>query len=145
MKQRHQNGNVLFIILIACALFAALAYAVTKSSREPSSLATKEQATLNAAAVMQYFTRLNTTVSRLRLTSECSDTQISFENNIVSGYTNPSAPADKKCNVFDPAGGGLAWQNTLEPGSAFVPYFTGHETIPGIGTQPPAWLSPKGS
>lgn len=145
MKQRHQSGNVLFIILIACALFAALAYAVTKSSREPNTMATKEQAAINAAAVMQYFTRLKTTVDRLRLASECADNQISFENSIVSGYTNNNAPPSKKCHVFDPAGGGLTWQNTLEPGSAYVPYFTGHEVVPGMGTQPPAWLSPKGS
>ena len=145
MKKRHQSGNVLFIILIACALFGALAYAITKSGREPSSIAKKEQASINAAAVLQYFTKLNTTVNRLRLTSECTDIQISFENSVVSGYTNPNAPANKKCHVFDPAGGGLTWQNTLEQGAAYVPYFTGDESVSGIGTEPPMWNSPKGA
>jgi hypothetical protein len=39
----------------------------------------------------------------------CTDEQISFENNIVSGYTNTNAPADYSCHIFHPDGGGLTW------------------------------------
>lgn len=108
----RNSGNALFLILIAVALFAALSYAVTQSGRGGGNTAA-EQAQLQAARVMNFAARVQQAVTRLRLINGCSETQLSFENsNAQTGsYANPGAPTDKSCNVFDPAGGGVAFED----------------------------------
>jgi len=106
MKQ--QRGNILFLILLAVVLFAALAYAVTQSMRGGGQDATKEQGQSYAAELIQYGAMLQNTINRLMLVNDCKDTQLSFENTLVTSYVNSSAPA--KCKIFDPAGGGMSFK-----------------------------------
>lgn len=47
----------------------------------------------------------------MRLAAGCSDTQVSFENASVGGYTNAGAPTDNSCHVFHASGGGVSWQD----------------------------------
>jgi hypothetical protein len=49
--KNKQNGNVLFIILIAIALFAALAFTITQSDRTSNSAMDKEQAIVYATDI----------------------------------------------------------------------------------------------
>lgn len=108
-RETDQNGNILFLILLAVVLFAALAYAVTSSMRGGGKNASSETVQANAAAIMQYASLMNNTITRLRLSNDCKDEQISFYNPIASGYAEAHSPASKKCHVFDPSGGGLTW------------------------------------
>ena len=102
------KGNVLFLILIAVALFAALSYAVTQSSKTGGSNIGKDKAKIIASEIIQYATSVEQAVSRITLMNGCTDTQISFENPIVSGFINPNAPADKRCHILHLDGGGVA-------------------------------------
>lgn len=63
-KFKHQKGNVLFLILIAVALFAALSYAVTQSSRSGSD-ASRETNVINTSTLTQYPNQVRTAVLRL--------------------------------------------------------------------------------
>lgn len=103
-----ERGNVLFIILIAVALFGALSFAITQSGRVGGG-ALNEQNRLNASEIIAYGSDLQQAVSRLELSKNCTVTMISFENSVVAGYTNPSAPADDSCNIFDPVGGKMGY------------------------------------
>jgi hypothetical protein len=110
----HQSGNILFLILIAVALFAALSYAITGSSRSGGDSISKDKAKISAAEIVQYGTQLEQAVNRLKLINTCSDTQLSFERAPFDGsdtaYLNTNAPPNFKCHVFHPAGGGVAYK-----------------------------------
>ena len=64
-----QSGNVLFLILIAVALFAALSYAVTQSTRGGGN-ANAEQLALKAAELINQSNHIRTTALRLYALSE---------------------------------------------------------------------------
>ena len=116
MKQNQ--GNVLFLILIAVVLFAALSYAVTQSSRG-SGNADEETLKLVASEMLQDAALMTQAVQRLMLIKGCSDTQISvqydwdsdgtLENNGDDNY-NSSAPSDRSCHIFFPEGAGTPWK-----------------------------------
>lgn len=109
-----QAGNVLFLILIAVALFAALSYAVTSSTGSGRGNTDGEKAILSASGLMSYTSSLRSAIERLKTINNCSPSQLSFEHppfnetNIYTQYPNASAPANKSCHVFHPNGGGVA-------------------------------------
>lgn len=63
---RSENGNALFLILIAVALFAALSYAITSSGRGGGDI-TKEQAQIKAAQISGAIAYLESNINRLYL------------------------------------------------------------------------------
>lgn len=109
-----ESGNVIVWILVAVALMAGLSYAFMGSSRTSGSFLTDTQAEAYASEIIAYGNEVKGAVKRLMLRG-CSDTEISFENNVVSGYTNPNSPTDNSCHVFDLNGGGLQLINGPAP------------------------------
>lgn len=108
-----QRGNILFLILLAVVLFAALSYAVTSSTRGGGNDVSTEKAQANAARYLQFTTLIENTVTRMLL-SGVKESEISF-----GGTSNYKSPNDGQwcwnsnpncltasCKVFDPAGGG---------------------------------------
>ncbi len=111
----YQRGNVLFLILIAVALFAALAYAVTSSNRTSGGTISKDKAKAYAAQILQHAALIRATVSRLKIGNGCTDTTLNFTTSGYqtqsNGVLNPdygNAPGTKICHLFDPAGGNLS-------------------------------------
>ena len=109
-----ERGSAILWILIAVGLFAALNYAFTNSTRTSTSLLTDTQAESYANQIIAYGNEVKSAIKRMQLRG-CSDTEISFENAVVSGYSNPNSPSNKSCHVFDIAGGGLSWKNPPVP------------------------------
>lgn len=103
-----QSGNVLVIVLIAIALLAALTMTVMRSDVTDADSVAPEQAKIIASQVAAQARTLEQAVSTL-ITKGCSEQDISFENDVVTGYTNATAPADYTCHVFKRAGAGLSW------------------------------------
>lgn len=60
-----QQGNVLFLILIAVALFAALSYVVTNSNRSTAGSVEKDENRLYVARIHQYIVGLRTATQRM--------------------------------------------------------------------------------
>lgn len=108
-KQNVQSGNVLFLILIAVALFAALSYAVTNSTRSGGGNASSEKDSLSAAAITQYGSAVSVAIQRMMLSNNCSETDISFETDLSDYDFVHSPPARDQCKLFHPAGGGIAY------------------------------------
>lgn len=106
---RRQDGNALFLILIAVALFAALSYAITSSGRGGGNI-DRETNKIAAAQILDSANALQRAVQKLQILNGCSDTQLSFENDTVAGYTNTGDPrGDETCHIFKSDGAGLAW------------------------------------
>lgn len=108
------RGNALFLILIAVALFAALSYAITQSARGGGDIS-KQQTTIQAAQLMQYFADMDAAVKQMMLTGGVQDYQLNFyyqsNNNFVFGSLDNTNCTTSNCRVFDPAGGGVGGQH----------------------------------
>jgi hypothetical protein len=139
------RGNALFLILIAVALFAALAYAVTQSGRSGNGATAKEKASLVAARMVSTANMMSQAINRLMLTGGCADTYL----DIGYGNSTSGTPTDGSCNLFAANGGGLAsgdFYGFLSapdygvPGGApkssyiYAPMFVGGQPASGAGT-----------
>lgn len=115
-----QNGNALFLILIAVALFAALSYAITQSGRGYGNIESEQQM-LDAAVMQQCQASVDYGMSRLKLLNNCPDDQISYE---LDDGTNESSdnPGDTSCFLFHEDGAditpcGIYTESLIETGT----------------------------
>ncbi len=110
-KERNgESGNVLFLILIAVALFAALSYAVTQSSRSGGGDAGRETNLINSAQLTQYPAGIRTAIVRM-IVGGVDATTLSFNppsdfDNLTNGGSDPNVEAS---GVFFPDGGGATY------------------------------------
>jgi hypothetical protein len=137
MISKRESGNVLFLILIAVALFAALSYIVTTSSRSGAGTISPEKAKLQAAEVLNHFQTFNQGVQRLLTTAGCSPEQINAYtpayvriNGIELNLANPNSPPDGHCNIF---GGKYGLPEYIANADMFVDESTQKPTTPKSG------------
>jgi hypothetical protein len=107
--QASQSGNVLFLILLAVGLFAALSYVVSDGSRGGSGTISSEKARLAANEILSYHASMKATVETLQQRG-CSENDFGFSHPIItrtSGeviyYDSPTMK--NSCKLFDPSGG----------------------------------------
>ena len=107
ISETHKNeGNALFLILIAVALFGALSYAIVKSSQGSGSIEA-EQEILRQAEVQNYQAALQAGRQRLSIIGSCS----------AIDYTPPqdqTDTGDKSCFMFHPDGAGVGYRDLLD-------------------------------
>ena len=121
-----QSGNVLFLILIAVALFAALAYAVTKSQGSGKNV-TEESADAAAADILSWFSQLDAGVMRMRVINNIDVEKLDFNDpgNMLADevtsypYDNGNC-TDPSCEIFSAQGGGVAPRKFLSAISKLV-------------------------
>ncbi|MCC6597794.1 MAG: hypothetical protein IT559_03300 [Alphaproteobacteria bacterium] len=106
-----QSGNVLFYILIAVVLLAALSFAVSHSGRGNIQQVSAERARLQAAELLEYANDMAAGVGQLRLRG-VAVTALCFDHARWGGadYTH-GACGDVRNRIFDPEGAGLFWKN----------------------------------
>lgn len=137
-----ESGNVLFLILIAVVLFAALTFAVTMSSRSGDN-AGDDKVQLAASQITQSGVDLEAAFMRLRISRNIDPSNISFETDRLTAYANPGCPAgQKECRVFSPEGGQISynipnpeWLNRALVGQPYYGdwLYTGTACVPGMG------------
>lgn len=131
-KREAEKGNVLFLILIAVALFAALSYVVTQSTRSGSGSTEREKNILSSAQMTQYPTALRTSLIRMVLSGTPLEL-IKFND-----PANFGSVASTNHLVFHPQGGGAGFQDgdgTLSASGAtgLTWFFNANFQVPGIG------------
>ncbi len=132
-KNPQEQGNAFFYILIAIALLAALTYSVSQSSRNNLSIIDEQQSKIAAQNIIEQGQTVSNAVQKLILRG-FNETQISFENNIESGY-DLAACTSSACKVFDINGGGLNWLYPPENANEGENWlYTGTYPIWGNGT-----------
>lgn len=128
---QKEDGNVLFLILIAVALFAALSYAVTSSTRSGGN-ASSETNLISSAQVTQYPASVSTAIVRM-IISGTSVSEVRFNR--------PAEFSDldnDPIGVFHPDGGGA--QYVTAPADVMVDgnpgdwTFNGELEVPDIGS-----------
>ncbi len=135
MKRINESGNVLFLILIAVALFAALSYAVTSSSRSGGGDAASESNLINSAQITQYPASVRTAIVRMII----NGTDVTgLEFNVPSAFGTLSSTA---VGVFHPSGGGATFVSAppdvlANPSSQQPWLFNSRYQIENIGTTP---------
>ena len=108
IKPQAERGNVLFLILIAVALFAALSYAVTQSSRSGGGDANNETNLINSAQVTQYPSSVRTAIIRMMVSNSIDPGELEF--NAPSDFDDcTGAPTSYSACVFHPGGGGATF------------------------------------
>ncbi len=98
-----QNGNALFLILIAVALFAALSYAVTQSGRGGGSI-DREQIAIDAASAIQFASSVEQQITKNSLLRTYD--QLLFDDGAfnASGTTYPpdgTTPTGSSIGIFN--------------------------------------------
>lgn len=115
--RRHrdgQSGNVIFIILIAIVLLAALTFSVTKSQRSGMGSMTPEKAALAANEILSYSSTVENAVQQMMMAGTL-DNELCFDSPkwppkalLDNDHAGCAVPRNK---VFDPAGGGVTFQD----------------------------------
>ncbi len=131
METNNEEGNVLFLILIAVALFAALSYAVTQSSSAGTSGSDNETGTINASQLNLFPTTIRSQILRMR-TNNVQIIELEF--NPPSEFTNLSTT---EVGVFHPQLG-TPYSTAAPPLMANEQqgqwYFNMHFEIENVGT-----------
>lgn len=142
-NKKSEQGNVFVIILIAVALFGALIFTFTRSGSQGTSTVNKQEAKIIAQEILNYARLVEGAVDRVRRNG-CSENEISFENAVVSGYSNPNAPGDNSCNIFEPEGGKVSWQrlDTMTGSSSNWSYYIIQNREFGNNTKDLAMIGP---
>ncbi len=135
-KQNGESGNVLFLILIAVALFAALSYAVTQSSRSGGGDAGKETNLVNSAQLTQYPSGIRTAIVRM-IIGGADIASLEFNAPSAFGSLTATTPVGV-LGVFHPNGGGATYtQSPNDVMAGATPgtwIFNGENQIFNIGT-----------
>lgn len=107
-----EDGNVLFLILIAVALFAALSYAVTQSSRSSGSGAQDSTSLIQSSQITQYPSSVKTSVLRMQVSNGIRAEELAFNppSDFSSLSSNPTYA------VFHPDGGGATYKHKVTVG-----------------------------
>jgi len=133
MSYRSQSGNVLFLILIVVALFAALSYVVIGHTGRTSQGAGDEAVGLQASEILNYATSISAATQRVITLGQADRTTVSFQNLLDTDYDNSNC-TQNICQVFNSQGGLavlLPPPDGANDGSAWI--YTFDNQVPAIG------------
>ncbi len=114
MKNKsHERGSIVFYILLGCALFAALTYAVNQTIRVNNGvgggIGDAEKLSLTATEIKQYMESLKMQVAQMTTGNGISESSLDFRNDVYklengnnnTGNVNSNC-TDSSCQIFTP-------------------------------------------
>ena len=100
----NERGNVLFLVLIAVALFAALSFAVTQSTQSGGGDVSGETNSVNSSQIIHFTTDVNVSIARMLINRQDVD-KLEFNKPVDFAKCTPGFG---RC-VFHPQGGGIVY------------------------------------
>lgn len=135
-NNNSQSGNVFIIILIGIVLFGALMFMFSRSAQQGTGNVSKQQAKLAASEILSHARLVEAAVNRLRLNG-CSESEISFENALNTGYEHTPVTRDE-CKIFDEDGGRLSASYVYDDSDPYYEtIYIGEGQIEGVGNTCP--------
>ncbi len=126
-----ERGNVLFLILLAVALFAALSFAIVGSNRYTDNDSGDSSDQILAAQIVQYPSMIRTAIIRMQFSG------VAIEDMEFNNPANYGSLTNDEYGVFHPEGGGatyvLSAANVMERGAQGRWYFNAEFEIENIG------------
>lgn len=139
-KKDSERGNVLFYILIAVTLLAALSFAVTQGNRGGTAQLSAERARLLSTELIEFSDAMSSAVAQLRLRG-IKSSELCFDHPNWGGSNyNHAGCTDDLHKIFYPSGGGINWSKAQEAAmdSASTPddlwHIYGDNEIKDVGT-----------
>ena len=102
-----QRGNILFIILLAVVLFAALTFAINSSMRGGGKDASKESLGTEVNKIENFGLQVRTALQRMTNIGGYQFWQLDFSKANFSTATSNATCTTSACKLHDPAGGGI--------------------------------------
>lgn len=106
--RKSEAGNAMFYILIAVALLAALAFAISQSGRGSVNTLSNERQRLLASEILDYAGAAKKTVQMMRLRGVAL-ADIDFDDPALAGHDNAACSSDD-CKIFRTDGGGMIYK-----------------------------------
>lgn len=104
--RKNRRGNILFLVLLAVVLFAALSYAVTSSMRGEGRDASSERMALLASQLLQNASLVESTITRAQLMNNIPDWGFDFHRGPIGGTPSPNNSCTQpECRIFAENGG----------------------------------------
>ena len=132
-ERPRERGNAFFLVMIGVVLFGGLMFTLSRGARQGGENISQKQAEIAASEILSYVQRVERGVANVMNTVAFSEQDISFENDLVSGYTNASCTSPR-CEVFNPSGGSIAYiapSSNMSTSNAWL--FSGENTVLGVG------------
>ncbi len=133
-KTKNQNGNIFIVIMLGIFLFGALMYAFSRGASQGTGNLTKQQAKIAAQEILNYARLVEGAVDRVRRNG-CSESEISFDNAVVTGYSNPNSPVDLSCHIFEDEGGKVSYISPPSNTTSLDWFFDSGVYVGGIGEE----------
>ena len=100
----REGGNILFLILLAVVLFAALSYAITSGMRGGGKDASAEKLQSQASQLLNYGALVENTITRMRLSGNVPEYGLDFDDGTgPSTATANGTCTNATCHVFSSA------------------------------------------
>lgn len=108
MNVQCAKGNILFIILVAIALFGLLAFTITRTGGVGAGAGGQGRAQIAANEIVTYAQQISSAVDTI-ISRGALVTQVSFEAPGLAPYTHIPLAALDQNKVFSAQGGGLSY------------------------------------
>ena len=133
-NRKNERGNAFFLVMIGVVLFGGLMFTLSRGARQGGENISQKQAEIAASEILSYAQKVERGVANVMNAVSFSDQDISFENDLVSGYINPACTSPR-CEVFNSSGGSISYTrrtSNMNTGSDWL--FSGENTVSGIGS-----------